>query len=101
MTTVYNVTYYGGREQIRSKLAGIPGLPEEKLLELSSYLATQTFQSIRELFSAAQKIQDWLSQSAYLIALVRQRTVKWESPMGLSIAQPYFLKEERGKIVKK
>ncbi len=90
MTTVYNVTFYGAVEQIRSKLETYPNLTEENLKKASSYLAAKTFQSIRQLFTAAQEIQDWLSQCAYLISHVRKQSIKWETPLGLPVAQPYF-----------
>ncbi len=90
MTTVYNVTFYGAVEQIRSKLELYPNLTEETIKQASSYLASKTFQSIRQLFTSAQEIQDWLSQCAYLISYVRKQSIKWETPLGLPIAQPYF-----------
>ena len=59
------------------------------MTEARAYLATSTFESIREIFTAAQRIQDWLSECAYLIAFVRQEHVSWNTPLGLPVLQPY------------
>lgn len=88
MTTVYNVTLYGAKLQILRQLED-HNFPKERALEASHYLATKTFQSIREIFTSAKLIQDWLSQCAYLIAYVRNKNVVWETPLGLPVVQPY------------
>lgn len=89
MTTVYNVTWYGAKLQIKGQLQNIPQLSEDQVKDASAYLATSTFESIREIFTAAQKIQDWLSECAYLISYVREQNVSWNTPLGLPILQPY------------
>lgn len=88
MTTVYNVTLYGAKLQILRQLED-NNFPSDRALEASTYLAAKTFQSIREIFTSAKLIQDWLSQCAYLIAFVRDKNVIWETPLGLPVAQPY------------
>jgi len=92
MTTVYNVTFYGAKLQIRRQLEYLNNFPQDKTSEASIYLATKTFESIRKLFFAAKDIQDWLSQCAVLISKERNNTVKWLTPLGLPISQPYFKK---------
>jgi DNA-directed RNA polymerase, mitochondrial len=92
MTTVYNVTFYGARLQISRQLDYINDFPADKTTEASLYLATKTFESIRQLFFAAKDIQDWLSNCAVLISKERNKTVKWLTPLGLPISQPYFKK---------
>jgi DNA-directed RNA polymerase, mitochondrial len=89
MTTVYNVTYYGAKLQIRRQLEDAKNFPTNKVIEASNYLAKNTFASIRQIFTAAREIQDWFSHCAYTIARVRGNLVKWTTPLGLPIAQPY------------
>ncbi|NXT61884.1 RPOM protein, partial [Chaetops frenatus] len=89
MTVVYGVTRYGGRLQIEKRLKEIDEFPEEFLWEASHYLVKQVFNSIKEMFSATRDIQNWLTESAKLIAQ-SGRTVEWVTPLGLPIIQPYY-----------
>ncbi|NXD70737.1 RPOM protein, partial [Eolophus roseicapillus] len=89
MTVVYGVTRYGGRLQMEKKLKEIDGFPEEYLWEASQYLVKQVFNGIKEMFSATRDIQNWLTESAKLIAQSGQ-TVEWVTPLGLPIVQPYY-----------
>ncbi|NWZ10447.1 RPOM protein, partial [Agelaius phoeniceus] len=89
MTVVYGVTRYGGRLQIEKRLKEIDEFPEEYLWEASHYLVKQVFNSIKEMFSATRDIQNWLTESAKLIAQ-SGRTVEWVTPLGLPIIQPYY-----------
>ncbi|NXE95282.1 RPOM protein, partial [Menura novaehollandiae] len=89
MTVVYGVTRYGGRLQIEKRLKEIDEFPEEYLWEASHYLVKQVFNSIKEMFTATRDIQNWLTESAKLIAQ-SGRTVEWVTPLGLPIIQPYY-----------
>ncbi|XP_033926597.1 DNA-directed RNA polymerase, mitochondrial isoform X2 [Melopsittacus undulatus] len=89
MTVVYGVTRYGGRLQMEKRLKEIDDFPEEYLWEASHYLVKQVFNSIKEMFSATRDIQNWLTESAKLIAQSGQ-TVEWVTPLGLPIVQPYY-----------
>ncbi|XP_053821889.1 DNA-directed RNA polymerase, mitochondrial [Vidua chalybeata] len=89
MTVVYGVTRYGGRLQIEKRLKEIDEFPEEYMWEASHYLVKQVFNSIKEMFSATRDIQNWLTESAKLIAQ-SGRTVEWVTPLGLPIVQPYY-----------
>ncbi|NXT30267.1 RPOM protein, partial [Syrrhaptes paradoxus] len=89
MTVVYGVTRYGGRLQIEKRLKEIDEFPEEYLWEASQYLVKQVFNGIKEMFSATRDIQNWLTESAKLIAQ-SGRTVEWVTPLGLPIVQPYY-----------
>lgn len=90
MTTVYNVTFYGAKLQILRQLEDLKNFPHDKAREASAYIAHKTFKSIRQLFSSAREIQDWFSECAYLITRVRDCALKWETPLGLPVSQPYF-----------
>ncbi|NXP56509.1 RPOM protein, partial [Heliornis fulica] len=89
MTVVYGVTRYGGRLQMEKRLKEIEDFPEEYLWEASHYLVKQVFNGIKEMFSATRDIQNWLTESAKLIAQ-SGRTVEWVTPLGLPIVQPYY-----------
>ncbi|KFP48361.1 hypothetical protein N323_03518, partial [Cathartes aura] len=89
MTVVYGVTRYGGRLQMEKRLKEIDKFPEEYLWEASHYLVKQVFNGIKEMFSATRDIQNWLTESAKLIAQSGQ-TVEWVTPLGLPIVQPYY-----------
>uniref|UniRef100_V5EUZ9 DNA-directed RNA polymerase n=2 Tax=Kalmanozyma brasiliensis (strain GHG001) TaxID=1365824 RepID=V5EUZ9_KALBG len=68
MTTVYGVTFIGAKNQVMRQLADRGDVPAEDLFAAASYLAKIIMSCIGNLFSGAQKIQDWLSFSAKVIA---------------------------------
>ncbi|KAJ9478932.1 DNA-directed RNA polymerase, mitochondrial [Pseudozyma hubeiensis] len=68
MTTVYGVTFIGAKNQVMRQLADRGDVPAEDLFASASYLAKVIMSCIGNLFSGAQKIQDWLSFSAKVIA---------------------------------
>ncbi|KAA0712220.1 DNA-directed RNA polymerase, mitochondrial [Triplophysa tibetana] len=88
MTVVYGVTRYGGRLQIEKRLKEIDEFPKEYVWDASHYLVHQVFNSLKEMFTGTREIQDWLTESARLIAK-SGRTVEWVTPLGLPIVQPY------------
>ncbi|KAJ8277301.1 hypothetical protein GJAV_G00073730 [Gymnothorax javanicus] len=88
MTVVYGVTRYGGRLQIEKRLKEIDNFPPEHVWDASHYLVHQVFHSLKEMFTGTREIQDWLTESAKLIAK-SGNTVEWVTPLGLPIIQPY------------
>ncbi|XP_053369453.1 DNA-directed RNA polymerase, mitochondrial [Clarias gariepinus] len=88
MTVVYGVTRYGGRLQIEKRLKEIDDFPKEYIWDASHYLVQQVFSSLKEMFTGTREIQDWLTESARLIAKSGS-TVEWVTPLGLPIVQPY------------
>ena len=68
MTTVYGVTFVGAKNQVMRQLADRGDVPVEDLFQAASYLAKVIMSCIGDLFQGAQKIQDWLSASAKMIA---------------------------------
>ncbi|XP_019615411.1 PREDICTED: DNA-directed RNA polymerase, mitochondrial-like isoform X1 [Branchiostoma belcheri] len=88
MTVVYGVTRYGGRLQIQRQLKDIPDFPQDHGWEASGYLVKKVFMSLREIFTLAREIQDWLTESARLISHVGS-AVQWVTPLGLPVVQPY------------
>ncbi|XP_036442362.1 DNA-directed RNA polymerase, mitochondrial [Colossoma macropomum] len=88
MTVVYGVTRYGGRLQIEKRLKEIDDFPREHIWDASHYLVHQVFSSLKEMFTGTREIQDWLTESARLIAKSGS-TVEWVTPLGLPIVQPY------------
>uniref|UniRef100_A0A673JZG5 DNA-directed RNA polymerase n=1 Tax=Sinocyclocheilus rhinocerous TaxID=307959 RepID=A0A673JZG5_9TELE len=88
MTVVYGVTRYGGRLQIEKRLKEIDDFPKDYIWDASHYLVKQVFSSLKEMFTGTREIQEWLTESASLIAK-SGRTVEWVTPLGLPIVQPY------------
>ncbi|KAJ2372500.1 DNA-directed RNA polymerase [Coemansia sp. RSA 2607] len=74
MTNVYGVTLIGAREQISARLREVKaedGSHEFDLVDVSSlslYVAKKIFDSLGEMFTQAQEIQNWLNESASRIA---------------------------------
>jgi DNA-directed RNA polymerase len=89
MTSVYGVTFIGAKTQISEALKEkCPELTNEENMEASKYLALKTFDSIREMFTGAKKIMDWLSDCSSSIA-ASNKNVSWITPLGLPVTQPY------------
>lgn len=89
MTTVYGVTSYGARLQIKKQLKNID-FPSESLGHASAYLTKKTFECLSVMFKSAREIQDWLTESArYISGKTRLQHVEWKSPLGLPVIQPY------------
>ncbi|CAG8446044.1 12427_t:CDS:10 [Ambispora leptoticha] len=115
MTNVYGVTFVGARNQIQNRLKERDDIRPEQLKELSSYITIQVFSSLRELFTRAREIQDWLTESARRISksmpkdIIKKSNTKkqetkiseeegrynqvtsviWTTPLQLTIVQPY------------
>jgi hypothetical protein len=56
--------------------------------DLGSFAVQMTLQGLQEQFSQAVAIMKWLSDCARLVALQNQ-SVKWHTPLGLPVVQPY------------
>ncbi|KAI0464769.1 hypothetical protein LJB42_002394 [Komagataella kurtzmanii] len=109
MTSVYGVTYIGASDQIDRRLKEIFGDDDPDTHVAGRYLALQVFSSIRELFTGAHEIQDWLAEASKKITksirmdidtsmtkkssksakISHLASVIWTSPLGLPIVQPY------------
>ncbi|XP_064176043.1 DNA-directed RNA polymerase, mitochondrial-like, partial [Anguilla rostrata] len=63
-------------------------LPQDYVWDASHYLVHQVFNSLKEMFTGTREIQDWLTETAKLIAK-SGNTVEWVTPLGLPIIQPY------------
>lgn len=72
MTNVYGVTFWGARVQVRRQLEAI--FTESRhddpvnLGLMSHYVTQKIFESLGQMFTGAQKIQDWLGQCADRVA---------------------------------
>ncbi|GAB2219192.1 hypothetical protein Droror1_Dr00006823 [Drosera rotundifolia] len=90
MTSVYGVTFIGARDQIKRRLEekGYINDDDNMLFRASCYSAKVTFAALGEIFQAARSIMDWLGDCAKIIASTNE-PVRWTSPIGLPIVQPY------------
>jgi DNA-directed RNA polymerase len=57
MTTVYGVTPFGARLQIRDNIGDISNFPSELTFPASFYLAEKTFSCLQKMFKSAKEIQ--------------------------------------------
>jgi len=94
MTTVYGVTYIGARDQVANRLrekygeAGTNELSARQIREASGYIAGVTLKSVGDIFIGAKTIMEWLTKAAQIVAKTG-RPVRWETPLGLRVVQPY------------
>jgi len=89
MTTVYGVTKFGAIKQIARQLKDLDTFPLEHVDAGSKYLTKMTFESLNEMFTASQEIQNWLTECAGVIAGGCESNVSWVTPLGLPVVQPY------------
>eukprot|EP00879_Flechtneria_rotunda_P019637 GHRR01020633.1.p1 GENE.GHRR01020633.1~~GHRR01020633.1.p1 ORF type:complete len:333 (+),score=114.88 GHRR01020633.1:210-1208(+) len=93
-----------GGSSLMEDLLGVkqPGMRDEYswmddknvVWQVSKYLADQTMDAIGEMFSSARAIMGWLADCARLVA-AENAPVKWHSPLGLPITQPYYKMQMR------
>ena len=57
MTTVYGVTKYGARAQIRGQLGDISVFPQKHTWDAGSYLTNLTFKCLQKMFISTKEIQ--------------------------------------------
>nr|XP_054768975.1 DNA-directed RNA polymerase, mitochondrial-like isoform X3 [Lytechinus pictus] len=67
MTVVYGVTSYGGRRQILKQLREEDDLTMDQKWFAAGYITLKVFQSLRKMFTKTREIQNWLTESAWLI----------------------------------
>lgn len=90
MTFVYGVTKFGARKQVMKQLKEMEEFDEKKTWLASGYIMNKIFDAIREMFTATRDIQLWLTSAAILISREMNSPVKWSTPLGLPVVQPYF-----------
>ncbi|XP_021739363.1 DNA-directed RNA polymerase 2, chloroplastic/mitochondrial-like [Chenopodium quinoa] len=92
MTSVYGVTYIGAREQIKRRLKERAAFSDEtEIYGAACYAARVTLTALGEMFQAARSIMSWLGDCAKIIASENQ-PVRWTTPLGLPVVQPYCKK---------
>ncbi|OWF53869.1 DNA-directed RNA polymerase, mitochondrial-like [Mizuhopecten yessoensis] len=89
MTSVYGVTPYGARTQVKQTLKEIPGFPEEQLKEASTYIATITLSNLQKRFQSARAIQEWFNLVSWTTSAGLKKHVEWKTPLGLHVVQTY------------
>ncbi|WCJ35758.1 DNA-directed RNA polymerase 1 mitochondrial [Euphorbia peplus] len=89
MTSVYGVTYIGARDQIKKRLKERGAIADEQVMYgASCYAAKTTLMALEEMFEGARSIMAWLGECAKIIASENE-PVRWTSPLGLPVVQPY------------
>ena len=90
MTTVYGVTKFGARLQIKKQLKDLRDFPIDSIDDASKYVASKTFDSLNEVFESSQRIQAWLTSCAGVISKDDKSQVSWVTPLGFPVVQPYY-----------
>nr|CAC95163.1 RNA polymerase [Physcomitrium patens] len=89
MTSVYGVTFVGARMQIFNRLKERGTIQEQtEMYRAACYAAKTTLNALGEMFKEARCIMSWLGDCAKIIAS-NGETVKWTTPLGLPVVQPY------------
>lgn len=89
MTTVYNVTKVGAREQVRTQLEK-RGMQRNRLYQSSAYLSGKILESVGDVFPAAHRIMRWMEECARLMCKADSgRCITWTTPLGFPVVQPY------------
>lgn len=70
MTTVYGVTPYGASIQVRNRIKEKhpDAYTDEQTSHISRYITPKIFDALRNMFSGAREIQDWLAVAATQVA---------------------------------
>lgn len=92
MTYVYGVTRFGAKLQILRRLQDMEDFPTEYENLAASYLTNKVFEAISQMFTATRDIQKWLTDCAIIASRGLGQPVKWITPLGLPVTQPYFIK---------
>lgn len=90
MTSVYGVTFIGARMQILNRLKERSPIAVDPVdtYRAACYAAKVTLDALGEMFKEARCIMSWLGDCAKIIAAAGH-TVRWTSPLGLPVVQPY------------
>ncbi|KAF0685775.1 Aste57867_22383 [Aphanomyces stellatus] len=96
MTSVYGVTTIGARKQIMARLEDIFLLQgkdvdeelEAKIYQAAKYTSELTMDSMKDLFSSARHIMNWLAECTHHVTEEGQ-PMSWITPLGLPVTQPY------------
>jgi DNA-directed RNA polymerase len=93
MTSVYGVTFIGARQQIQNRLKERDLFDEDFRYKVACYAARETLKSLDTMFSNAREVMAWLGEAASLVAELgdegRGDSVRWRTPLGLPVVQPY------------
>lgn len=100
MTVVYGVTRFGAHLQILKQINELEGFPPQKASAAARYLVGKTFSSLEKMFTATRKIQNWLTDCAKSISGVVKEPVKWTTPLGLPVVQPYYVSAKHKNLLK-
>lgn len=98
MTFVYGVTPYGAKKQVMKRLNELPDFGQNEL-RVSDYIVKNVFYSLEHMFTATREIQSWFNACADVISKQLGQPVKWTTPLGFQVVQPYvkFLVKEEEK----
>jgi DNA-directed RNA polymerase len=89
MTSNYNVTRIGARDQIKARLKEA-GFPKDDLRKASMFLANMTLESIGDTFPGPQLLMRWIEECTKVIChKYPMEGLAWTTPLGVRCVQPY------------
>lgn len=89
MTTPYNVTRVGARDQVKDKLKKL-GVKREDLYPAAQFLANAIMDSVGEVVASSVEIMKWIESCCrMMVDHDPMRAVSWTTPLGAPVIQPY------------
>ena len=89
MTTVYNVTRVGAREQVKVQLKK-RGVGRGELFKYSAQLSELVLDAVGDTFPKSKEIMSWIETCCRLMCKHNpNRAIQWTSPLGFPVIQPY------------
>jgi len=89
MTSNYNVTRIGARDQIKQRLKELD-FPKDHLRAASMFLANETLASIGDTFPGPQLLMRWIEECTKgICAKYPMHGLEWTTPLGVRCVQPY------------
>lgn len=89
MTSNYNVTRIGARDQIKARLKE-QEFPKDDIRKASMFLANLTLESIGDTFPGPQRLMRWIEESTKSIcSKYPMEGLSWTTPLGVRCVQPY------------
>jgi len=89
MTTVYNVTKVGAREQVKGQLKK-RGIERGDLFKYSSQLSELVLDAVGDTFPKAKEIMTWIETCTRMMCKHNPgRAIQWTTPLGFPVIQPY------------
>lgn len=89
MTRAYGMSNYGSVKKLRQSSIGLMEVDESVIFQLCVYLSKILIKVSDEIMPGAKSVMSWLKKLARVIAKKEGQAVRWISPIGFPVVQPY------------